>query len=198
MGELSAQLWRSRAFAYAAVNDTKGIARALKKLANQPAAPRHVRRPEEGASAPRARGEADRHARSASSRGRWSARRCERQRRLASRCRPGSRGRSGRSVTSGRSSAKLTTVDVGQLALDELAHEAADVGLREEDRRAAGRALGDGFVTRRGGARRRRRARPRAASVRKLPAGGARDGVADRCLRWSDRAVRRRAASRRA
>jgi len=33
MGELRAQLWRSRAFAYAAVNDTKGIARAVKKLA---------------------------------------------------------------------------------------------------------------------------------------------------------------------
>ncbi|AKV02138.1 hypothetical protein AKJ09_08801 [Labilithrix luteola] len=32
MGELRAQLWRSRAFAYAAVNDTKGIARAVKKL----------------------------------------------------------------------------------------------------------------------------------------------------------------------
>jgi hypothetical protein len=33
MGELRAQLWRSRAFAYAAVNDTKGVARAVKKLA---------------------------------------------------------------------------------------------------------------------------------------------------------------------
>lgn len=33
MGELRAQLWRSRAFAYAATNDTKGIARAVKKLA---------------------------------------------------------------------------------------------------------------------------------------------------------------------
>jgi hypothetical protein len=33
MGELRAQLWRSRAFAYAAMNDTKGIARAVKKLA---------------------------------------------------------------------------------------------------------------------------------------------------------------------
>ena len=32
MGELRAQLWRSRAFAYAAVNDTKGISRAVKKL----------------------------------------------------------------------------------------------------------------------------------------------------------------------
>jgi hypothetical protein len=32
MGELRAQLWRSRAFAYAATNDTKGIARAVKKL----------------------------------------------------------------------------------------------------------------------------------------------------------------------
>lgn len=32
MGELRAQLWRARAFAYAAVNDTKGIARAVKKL----------------------------------------------------------------------------------------------------------------------------------------------------------------------
>src|SRR4029078_5485319 len=30
--ELRPQLWRARAFAYAAVNDTKGIARALKKL----------------------------------------------------------------------------------------------------------------------------------------------------------------------
>jgi hypothetical protein len=34
MGELRAQLWRSRAFAYAAVNDTKGITRAVKKLAS--------------------------------------------------------------------------------------------------------------------------------------------------------------------
>lgn len=33
MGELRAQLWRARAFAYAGVNDTKGIARAVKKLA---------------------------------------------------------------------------------------------------------------------------------------------------------------------
>lgn len=33
MGELRAQLWRSRAFAYAATNDTKGVARAVKKLA---------------------------------------------------------------------------------------------------------------------------------------------------------------------
>ena len=32
MGDMRAQLWRSRAFAYAAVNDTKGIARAVKKL----------------------------------------------------------------------------------------------------------------------------------------------------------------------
>jgi hypothetical protein len=32
MGEMRAQLWRARAFAYAAVNDTKGIGRALKKL----------------------------------------------------------------------------------------------------------------------------------------------------------------------
>lgn len=32
--ELRPQLWRARAFAYAAVNDTKGIARALKKLAD--------------------------------------------------------------------------------------------------------------------------------------------------------------------
>jgi hypothetical protein len=32
--ELRPQLWRSRAFAYAAVNDTKGISRALKKLAD--------------------------------------------------------------------------------------------------------------------------------------------------------------------
>jgi hypothetical protein len=33
MAEMRAQIWRARAFAYAAVNDTKGIARALKKLA---------------------------------------------------------------------------------------------------------------------------------------------------------------------
>ena len=33
MTEMRAQLWRSRAFAYAAVNDPKGIARAVKKLA---------------------------------------------------------------------------------------------------------------------------------------------------------------------
>ncbi len=33
MGELRAQLWRARAFAYAATNDTKGVARAVKKLA---------------------------------------------------------------------------------------------------------------------------------------------------------------------
>ena len=32
MSDMRAQLWRARAFAYAAVNDTKGIARALKKL----------------------------------------------------------------------------------------------------------------------------------------------------------------------
>lgn len=32
--ELRPQLWRSRAYAYAAVNDTKGIQRALKKLAD--------------------------------------------------------------------------------------------------------------------------------------------------------------------
>ncbi|HEY8073095.1 MAG TPA: hypothetical protein VIF62_03280 [Labilithrix sp.] len=32
MTEMRTQLWRSRAFAYAAVNDTKGIARAVKKL----------------------------------------------------------------------------------------------------------------------------------------------------------------------
>jgi hypothetical protein len=32
MGELRAQLWRARAFAYAATNDTKGVARAVKKL----------------------------------------------------------------------------------------------------------------------------------------------------------------------
>jgi hypothetical protein len=32
MGEMRAQLWRARVFAYAAVNDPKGIARALKKL----------------------------------------------------------------------------------------------------------------------------------------------------------------------
>jgi hypothetical protein len=30
--DMKAQMWRARAFAYAAVNDTKGIARALKKL----------------------------------------------------------------------------------------------------------------------------------------------------------------------
>jgi hypothetical protein len=34
MGEMRAQLWRSRAFAYAATNDVKGISRALKKLAD--------------------------------------------------------------------------------------------------------------------------------------------------------------------
>lgn len=34
MGELRAQLWRARAFAYAAVNDTKGVARAVKRLAD--------------------------------------------------------------------------------------------------------------------------------------------------------------------
>ena len=34
MGEMRAQLWRSRAFAYAATNDVKGIARAVKKLAD--------------------------------------------------------------------------------------------------------------------------------------------------------------------
>ena len=33
MAEMRAQIWRARAFAYAAVNDTKGIGRALKKLA---------------------------------------------------------------------------------------------------------------------------------------------------------------------
>lgn len=32
MGEMRAQLWRARAFAYAAVNDTKGVARAVKKM----------------------------------------------------------------------------------------------------------------------------------------------------------------------
>jgi hypothetical protein len=32
--EMKAQMWRARAFAYAAVNDTKGITRALKKLAD--------------------------------------------------------------------------------------------------------------------------------------------------------------------
>lgn len=32
MAEMRAQIWRARAFAYAAVNDTKGIGRALKKL----------------------------------------------------------------------------------------------------------------------------------------------------------------------
>lgn len=31
--EMKAQMWRARAYAYAAVNDTKGISRALKKLA---------------------------------------------------------------------------------------------------------------------------------------------------------------------
>ncbi|MDB4940816.1 MAG: hypothetical protein JWP97_350 [Labilithrix sp.] len=34
MGDLRAQLWRSRAFAYAAMNDTKGIARSVKRLAD--------------------------------------------------------------------------------------------------------------------------------------------------------------------
>ena len=34
MGDMRAQLWRSRAFAYAAVNDTKGISRAVKRLAD--------------------------------------------------------------------------------------------------------------------------------------------------------------------
>jgi hypothetical protein len=33
MAEMRAQMWRARAFAYAATNDTKGIARSLKKLA---------------------------------------------------------------------------------------------------------------------------------------------------------------------
>lgn len=33
MGEMRAQLWRARAFAYAATNDTKATSRALKKLA---------------------------------------------------------------------------------------------------------------------------------------------------------------------
>jgi len=33
MGEMRAQLWRARAFAYAATNDTKATARAVKKLA---------------------------------------------------------------------------------------------------------------------------------------------------------------------
>jgi hypothetical protein len=33
MGDMRAQLWRARAFAYAATNDTKAVARALKKLA---------------------------------------------------------------------------------------------------------------------------------------------------------------------
>lgn len=33
MGELRAQLWRARAFAYAGVSDTKALSRALKKLA---------------------------------------------------------------------------------------------------------------------------------------------------------------------
>ncbi len=32
--EMKAQMWRARAFAYASVNDTKGITRALKKLAD--------------------------------------------------------------------------------------------------------------------------------------------------------------------
>jgi hypothetical protein len=32
--EMKAQMWRARAFAYAAVNDTKAVARALKKLAD--------------------------------------------------------------------------------------------------------------------------------------------------------------------
>lgn len=32
--EMKVQMWRARAFAYAAVNDTKGISRALKKLAD--------------------------------------------------------------------------------------------------------------------------------------------------------------------
>ncbi|HVH48245.1 MAG TPA: hypothetical protein VM925_38190 [Labilithrix sp.] len=32
--EMKAQMWRARAFAYAAINDTKGIARSLKKLAD--------------------------------------------------------------------------------------------------------------------------------------------------------------------
>ena len=34
MGDMRAQLWRSRAFAYAAVNDAKGIARSVKRLAD--------------------------------------------------------------------------------------------------------------------------------------------------------------------
>jgi hypothetical protein len=34
MGDMRAQLWRSRAFAYAAVNDQKGIARCVKRLAD--------------------------------------------------------------------------------------------------------------------------------------------------------------------
>ncbi|CAN5689447.1 hypothetical protein BH11MYX4_BH11MYX4_55660 [soil metagenome] len=34
MGDMRAQLWRSRAFAYAAVNDQKGIARSVKRLAD--------------------------------------------------------------------------------------------------------------------------------------------------------------------
>ena len=34
MGDMRAQLWRSRAFAYAAVNDPKGIARSVKRLAD--------------------------------------------------------------------------------------------------------------------------------------------------------------------
>jgi hypothetical protein len=33
MGEMRMQLWRARAFAYAGTNDTKGVARAIKKLA---------------------------------------------------------------------------------------------------------------------------------------------------------------------
>jgi hypothetical protein len=33
MTDMRAQIWRSRAFAYAAVNDTKGVARAVRKLA---------------------------------------------------------------------------------------------------------------------------------------------------------------------
>lgn len=33
-GEMRAQMWRARAFAYAAVNDPKGMSRALKKLAD--------------------------------------------------------------------------------------------------------------------------------------------------------------------
>lgn len=34
MGELRTQMWRSRAFAYAATNDMKGVARAVKRLAD--------------------------------------------------------------------------------------------------------------------------------------------------------------------